>query len=150
MAAGAQRHAAFAENKITSLSTTATGEESSCGVQREIQILLCGKLQNPVLACKRAIHLPGSDIAVIPLVAKLGQGVQKFKLPFTAVHSMTKETDFEFIFIKSVKPDAAEDQDSLEEKQFAVFDCMTFFCLPAVLRVGPDAISQLTVQVQIN
>ena len=92
----------------------------------------------------------GTTTPVIPLVAKLGQGVQKFKLPFTAVHSATRETDFEFIFIKSVRPDASEDKESLEEKQFAVFDCMTFFCLPAVLKVGPESTSVLTVQVQIN
>lgn len=87
---------------------------------------------------------------MIPLVAKLGQGVQKFKLPFKAVHKATRETEFEFIFIKSVRPDPTEDGDSLEEKQFAIFDCMTFFCLPAVLKVGPDCVSHLTVQVQIN
>ena len=43
-----------------------------------------------------------------------------------------------------------EQAESLEEKQFAIFDCMTFFCLPAVLKVGPDSTSLLTVQVQIN
>lgn len=85
-------------------------------------------------------------VPVIPIVAKLGQGVQKFKLPFTAAHKATKETEFEFIFIKSVRPDPnSEDGESLEEKQFAIFDCMTFFCLPAVLKVGPDSTSLLTV-----
>ena len=49
-----------------------------------------------------------------------------------------------------MRPDPTENQESLEEKQFAIFDCMTFFCLPAVLKVGPDSTSLLTVQVQIN
>ena len=83
-------------------------------------------------------------------MAKLGQEVQKFKLPFRAAHSSTQETDFEFIFIKSVQPEPTLNRDSLEERQFIVFDCMTFFCLPAVLKVGPNAHALLTVQLQIN
>ena len=43
-----------------------------------------------------------------------------------------------------------EGSDSLEMKQFVVFECMTFFCLPAVLSVGPNAPSVLSVQLQIN
>lgn len=62
------------------------------------------------------------------------------------MHASTLETDFEFIFIKSVQPVPTEFGDSLEEKQFMVFNCMTFFCLPAVLKVGPDAAALLTVQ----
>ena len=114
-----------------------------------MEVILCGKLQNPVLQCQKSITTCG-DIPVIPLVARLGQDVQKFKLPFKAQHSFTKETEFEFIFIKSVQPEPTEARDSLEEKQFIVFDCMTFFCLPAVLKVGPDAHALLTVQLQIN
>ena len=83
---------------------------------------------------------------MIPIVAKIGAEVQKFKLPFKAIHSNTLETDFEFIFIKSVRPEPTPNGDTLEEKQFIVFDCMTFFCLPAVLKVGPDAPSLLSVQ----
>ena len=87
---------------------------------------------------------------MIPIVAKIGQGVQKFKIPFRAIHADSKETDFEFIFIKSVQPDPMEGSDSLEMKQYVVFDCMTFFCLPAVLKVGPNAPAVLSVQLQIN
>ena len=83
-------------------------------------------------------------------MAKIGQGVQKFKIPFKAVHACSQETEFEFIFIKSVQPDPMEGMDSLEMKQFVVFDCMTFFCLPAVLKVGPNQPSVLSVQLQIN
>ena len=75
-------------------------------------------MQNPVLVCTKAITPKGIDIPVIPIVAKLGQGVQKFKLPFTAAHKATRETEFEFIFIKSVRPDPnnEDDVESLEEK----------------------------------
>lgn len=112
---------------------------------------MCGKLQNPVLTCQKSISSKTlNNISVIPIVAKLGLPVQKFKLPFKAIHSEAKETDFEFIFIKSVKPEASANKDTLEEKQFVVFDCMTFFCLPAVLKVGPEAPSILSVQLQIN
>ena len=110
-------------------------------------VLLCGKLQNPVLTCLKGITHPHFENAtVIPIVAKLNQGVQKFKIPFRAVHDCSPETDFEFIFIKSVQPDASEDPDSLEMRQFIVFNCMTFFCLPAVLKVGPNAPAVLSVQ----
>ena len=119
-------------------------------VSRTTSILLCGRLQNPVLVCQKAITSTTLDnIPVIPLAAKISQNVQKFKLPFKAVHPSALETDFEFIFIKSVKPEAGE-EDSLEMKQFTVFDCMTFFCLPAVLKVGPDQPALLSVQLQIN
>lgn len=66
------------------------------------------------------------------------------------MHPSSSETEFEFIFIKSVQPAPTPNGDSLEEKQFIVFDCMTFFCLPAVLKVGPDAPALLSVQMQIN
>lgn len=46
---------------------------------------------------------------MVPLVARFGQEVQKFKLPFKLVEG-AQDTDFEFIFIKSVKPaDAGPD-----------------------------------------
>ena len=73
-------------------------------------------------------------MSMLPLVARFGQDVQKFKLPFKLVDG-AQDTDFEFIFIKSVKP-ADGNEECLEFKQFAVFECMTFFCLPAVLTVG--------------
>ena len=126
-------------------------ERRQIQVERQMTVLLCGKLQNPVLVCQKSIQSKDiNNIPVIPLVAKIGQEVQKFKLPFRAAHSSTLETDFEFIFIKSVQPEPSEFGDTLEEKQFIVFDCMTFFCLPAVLKVGPDAHSVLTVQLQID
>ena len=120
-------------------------------VTHSITVLLCGRLQNPVLTCQKAISDPIRDnISVIPLVAKVNQDVQKFKLPFIAVNDLTPETEFEFIFIKSVQPEPTESGDSFEERQFRVFDCMTFFCLPAVLKVGPDSPAILSVQLQIN
>lgn len=126
-------------------------EKRDLVIEQTMQVLLCGRLQNPVLACPKAITCTSQDIPVIPIVAKLGLDVQKFKLPFKAVHACTQETDFEFIFIKSVQPQPCDlGKDSLEEKQFEVFSCMTFFCLPAVLKVGPDAASLLTVQLQID
>lgn len=141
---------AFVEKRIRDSDSSI--EKREVGVNHSMQVLLCGKLQNPVLTCPKAITCPSPtnmldiNIPVIPIVAKLGQDVQKFKLPFKAAHATTQETDFEFIFIKSVQPEPTELGDSLEEKQFIVFNCMTFFCLPAVLKVGPEAQSLLTVQ----
>ena len=53
---------------------------------------------------------------MIPIVAKIGAEVQKFKLPFKAIHPNTLDTDFEFIFIKSVRPEPTPNGDTLEEK----------------------------------
>ncbi len=126
-------------------------QKSMQAFKKVMEVILCGKLQNPVLICQKSItSKTNQHIPVIPLVAKISQGVQKFKIPFKAAHMNTAETDFEFIFIKSVQPPPTENRDSLEEKQFIVFDCMTFFCLPAVLKVGPEAPSVLSVQLQIN
>ena len=51
--------------------------------------------------------------------------VQKFKLPFKNLSS--SDTDFEFIFIKSVKQ-SESDETSFEALQHKVFEWMTFFC----------------------
>ena len=139
---------AVVEKRIRNSDSTI--EKRPLVIHQSMTVLLCGKLQNPVLTCPKAITCSPQSIPVIPIVAKLGQDVQKFKLPFKAAHANTQETDFEFIFIKSVQPEPTETRDTLEEKQFDVFSCMTFFCLPAVLKVGPGAASLLTVQLQIN
>ena len=100
-----------------------------------MKVILCGKLENPTLACLKGLNEfteQGIDAQKIPLVAKRRVDVQKFKLPFKNLSSI--DTDFEFIFIKSVKSNDA-DEDSLESVQHQVFDCMTFFCQPAVLKV---------------
>ena len=112
------------------------------------QVILCGKLMNPTVVCQKAIRDNQNKVSMIPLVARFGQEVQKFKLPFKVVEE-APETDFEFIFIKSVKPNDGS-TDSLEYKQFAVFECMTFFCLPAVLKVGNQNAATLTVQMNLN
>ena len=55
-----------------------------------------------------------ANVSMIPLVARFTQDVQKFKIPFKVVEG-AQDTDFEFIFIKSVKP-ADGNVDSLEYK----------------------------------
>ena len=117
-------------------------------VQKTKEILLCGKHQNPTVICQKAIRNVEAKVSMIPLVARFGQDVQKFKLPFKVVDE-AQDTDFEFIFIKSIKP-ADISEESLEHKQFAVFECMTFFCLPAVLKVGSENPATLTVQLNLN
>lgn len=101
------------------------------------QVLICGKLHNPAVTCTKALKSSASS-AVIPLCVRKDVEVQKFKLPFKCVSSESTETDFEFIFIKSVKPVEVDLNDfmSTEMRNFRVFECMTFFCLPAVLPVG--------------
>jgi len=117
-------------------------------IEKTLEVLLCGKLQNPVLMCLKSItNAVVRGATVIPIAAKLNETVQKFKIPFKAIHASTPETEFEFIFIKSVLPEACEGvEETLEHKQFVVFDCMTFFCLPAVLKVGPNAPALLSIQ----
>lgn len=117
-------------------------------LQRTKAVVLCGKLQNPTVICQKAIWNPQLKSSTIPLVARFGESVQKFKLQFKLVDE-AMDSDFEFIFIKSVKP-ANAPPTSLEHLQFSVFECMTFFCLPAVLKVSPKQPATLTVQLNLN
>ena len=115
-----------------------------------MKVILCGKLENPTLACLKGItefKEHGVDAQTIPLVARRRVDVQKFKLPFKNLSSV--DTDFEFIFIKSVKSNDG-DEDSLESVQHQVFDCMTFFCQPAVLKVTNKQPAMLNVQLKVD
>lgn len=55
----------------------------------------------------------------------------------------TEETDFEFIFIKSVRTD-------FNEEMCKIFDCMVFFCQPSVLKVGGPNAAILNVQLKVD
>ena len=89
-------------------------EISKVSIRREMKVILCGKLENPTLFCLKGIKEDGIDASTIPLVARRRVDVQKFKLPFKNLSSV--DTDFEFIFIKSVKSNEA-DEDSFESLQ---------------------------------
>ena len=100
-----------------------TIEKRKLVIDQSLNVILCGRLENPVLICPKAItcQVPknggpeavDTTPVVIPIVAKLGLDVQKFKLPFMVAHETTQETDFEFIFIKSVQPEPTESGDSM-------------------------------------
>jgi len=66
-----------------------------------MSVILCGRLENPVVFCTKAI-MDESKQALIPLAVRVDQPVQKFKLPFLT-KAGNDDTDFEFIFIKSVR-----------------------------------------------
>ena len=87
---------------------------SKVSIRRELRVILCGKLENPTLFCLKGIKEDGVDASTIPLVARRRVDVQKFKLPFKNLSNT--DTDFEFIFIKSVKSNDSED-DSFESLQ---------------------------------
>lgn len=55
----------------------------------------------------------------------------------------TEETDFEFIFIKSVRTE-------FNEEMCQVFDCMVFFCQPSVLKVSGATNAVLNVQLKVD
>lgn len=76
-------------------------ETSIVSIQRQMKVILCGKLENPTLFCLKGIKEAGVEASTIPLVARRRVDIQKFKLPFKNLSSL--ETEFEFIFIKSVK-----------------------------------------------
>ena len=122
-------------------------ESNKVSINRQMKVILCGKLENPTLFCLKGLKEEGVDATTIPLVARRRVDIQKFKLPFKNLSST--DTDFEFIFIKSVKSND-QDQDSFESKQHAVFECMTFFCQPAVLKVGNKAPAILNVQLKVD
>lgn len=74
---------------------------SQFSLKRVLKVMLLGKLENPNLLCIKGIKSDENQGTIIPLVAKLGAPVCKYKLPFKLASS--EETDFEFIFIKTVK-----------------------------------------------
>ena len=89
-------------------------ESNTVSIQRQMKVIVVGKLENPTLFCLKGIKEAGVDAATIPLVGRRRVDVQKFKLPFKNLSSV--ETDFEFIFIKSVKSND-QDEDSFESRQ---------------------------------
>ena len=76
-------------------------ESNKVSINRQMKVILCGKLENPTLFCLKGLKEEGVDATTIPLVARRRVDIQKFKLPFKNLSST--DTDFEFIFIKSVK-----------------------------------------------
>ena len=84
-------------------------------------VVLVGRIENPTLTCPKAIRSCTIKQDILPLAVKRNIVTQKFKLPFKNCSS--NDTEFEFIFIKSVK------QPGLEvDVQYDVFSCMTFYC----------------------
>jgi hypothetical protein len=84
-----------------------------------MSVLLCGRLENPVVYCNKSLIDANLKQAIIPMAVRTDQVTQKFKLPFST--KTKEETEFEFIFIKSVRTPHNEDM-------CKVFDCMVFFC----------------------
>lgn len=62
-------------------------------------------------------------------------------MPFQ--HKATEDTDFEFIFIKSVRTD-------FNQEMCDVFDCMVFFCQPSVLKVSGQGQLPAVLNVQLK
>ena len=82
---------------------------------------MCGRLENPVVICQKALVNIDLKQSYIPLAVRKNTPVQKFRLPFTTKFAADEDKEFEFIFIKTVKTEDNEDI-------FKVFECMVFFC----------------------
>lgn len=92
-----------------------------------MDVILCGRLENPIVYCTKSITDEKLNQSIISLAVRLDQPVQKFRLPFHTRNC--DDTDFEFIFIKSVRNEHNQDMCN-------IFDCMVFFCQPSVLKVS--------------
>jgi hypothetical protein len=85
-----------------------------------MRVVLCGRLQNPEVKCLKSYWDHPTQTQVIPLAVKKYQPLQKFRLPFRTPGHL-QETEFEFIFIKTVPQDN-------NEHMCRVFSSMVFFC----------------------
>lgn len=104
-------------------------------------VLLCGRLENPVVFCTKAI-CDDNKQALIPLAVRVDVPVQKFRLPFLT-KAGSDDTDFEFIFIKTVRTE-------FNEEMCQVFDRMVFFCQPSVLKVSAKGKAPAILNVQLK
>jgi hypothetical protein len=69
-------------------------------IDRKLEILLLGFLDNPQLKCMKKLFNKPSGQDIVSLVVKKNQSVQKFKLPFKNM-STYLDADLEFAFIKT-------------------------------------------------
>lgn len=118
------------EKQLSQVDDEVTFATQSVLISRTEKVILIGKLSNPTLACSKSIYNPKYGQTVIPLAVKKTVAVQKFKMPFRTVdRTIDSETEFEFIFIRSVKPtNPTLDTFEFQNNQFKVFENIAFFC----------------------
>ena len=107
------------------------------------EVLLCGRLENPVVLCQKALINLDLKQSYIPLAVRKNMPIQKFRLPFTTKLDVEDDKEFEFIFIKTVLTEENEDM-------FKVFECMVFFCQPSVLKLCSSQPAILNVQLKVD
>ena len=97
-----------------------TAEVKQVAVQRKMEVLLLGFLDNPRIKCMKQLYNKSANSELVSLAVKKTQGIQKFKLPFKNLSSYL-DSDIEFAFIRT--PSSKEDKSELEP-----IDCLSFYC----------------------
>jgi hypothetical protein len=69
-------------------------------VERELKVMLIGKLENPKIECMRELNHCDSACNVIPLGVKKNLSQQKFRIPFKNL-SGNLDADYDFTFVKT-------------------------------------------------
>jgi len=110
--------------------------------QKLKQVLLAGKLENPLIQCAKAMDDSNHNCQVIPLAIKKQGGQQKFRIPFKNV-SEKADADVDFSFVRIQKR-----ADEGEEK--SILNYLEFFCQPATLKLNGGQQSLLNVLVKVD
>ena len=84
-----------------------TAEVKQVAVQRKMEVLLLGFLDNPRIKCMKQLYNKSANSELVSLAVKKTQGIQKFKLQFKNLSSYL-DSDIEFAFIRT--PSSKEDK----------------------------------------
>ena len=99
-------------------------------VEREISVMLIGRLENPKIECQRELNHCDTACNVIPLGVKKNISQQKFRIPFKNL-SGTLEADYDFTFVKTQPSPGADVEDRDLTDLTHLFE---FYCQPGNLK----------------
>jgi hypothetical protein len=92
-------------------------------VQKKIEVLLLGFLDNPPIKCMRQLYNKATGQDIVSLAVKKTQGIQKFKLPFKNL-SAYLDSDIEFAFIKTQAVSLLD----ADAGKMDPIECLQFYC----------------------
>ncbi|CDW87069.1 UNKNOWN [Stylonychia lemnae] len=121
-------------------------------VQKEIKVMLLGKLENPTIECLRQLYHQEAGCEMIPLGVKKTQAQQKFRIPFKNL-SLNQDAEVEFTFVRLPKSHAnsqdgnsdASQQDDIDLSQY-----LEFYCQPSNLKLPMNSQGFLNVLIKVN
>jgi hypothetical protein len=103
--------------------------EAAVSVQKKIEVLLLGYLDNPRIKCMKQLYNKSANSELVSLAVKKDEEIQKFKLPFKNLSSYL-DSDIEFAFIRTTQ--------QTDSQKIEPIDCLSFYCKPNQLKIAAD------------